>query len=108
MAGQTVITDAVSTTNGGDGDVADHLAATKDGAHNFLWKYNSTSSTSDLIYEVDDIVIYSSDSGAEEVAFSDDFQGYQTGTNLNPGEDELNPTTVYHINTSEATVVEEL
>lgn len=107
MDGVTIVTDAVSTTNGGDGDVADHLAATKDGAHSFLWKYNSTSSTSDLIYEVDDIVIYSSDSGTEMEAFSDDFQGYQTGTNLNPGEDEANPTTSYHINTSEATVAEE-
>ncbi len=102
---QTVITDAVSTTNGGDGDVADHLANTKDGAFAFLWKYNSNSSTSDLTYHVDDIVVYSSLSGTEEIVFSDDFQGYQTGTDLDP---ENNMESVYHPNTSEATVAEEL
>ena len=101
---QTVITDAVSTTNGGDGDVADHLANSKDGAFNFLWKYNSTSSTSDLTYHVDEIVVYSSLSGTEEIVFSDDFQGYQAGTDLDP---DTNMESVYHPNTSEATVVEE-
>ena len=84
MDGQVVITDAVSTTNGGEGDVPGHLEATKDGAANFQWKYNSNSSTSDLTYHVDDIVIYSSDSGSEVEVFSDDFQGYQVGTDLNP------------------------
>lgn len=106
MDGQVVITDATSTTNGGDGDVPGHLEATRFGAHTWQWKYNSNSSTSDLTYHVDDIVIYSSDSGSEVEVFSDDFQGYQTGASLHPGDDEANPLTVYHVNTSEATVAE--
>ncbi len=102
--GQTVITDATSTTNGGDGDVPGHLEATKDGAHTWQWKYNSNSSTSELTYHVDDIVIYSSDSGSEVEVFSDDFQGYQVGTDLNP---EVYTESAYHGNTSEVTVAEE-
>lgn len=110
MNGQTVNTDALSTTNGGAGDVEGHLAATKDGGYNFQWKYNSTSSTSDGIFEVDDIVIYSSDSGTETVVFSDDFQGYTAGDNLDPADADGNPinaNSVYHPNCSEVTVGED-
>jgi hypothetical protein len=99
-----VVTDAVSTTNGGAGDVPGHLEATKDGAFNFQWKYNSTSSTSEGVYHVDDIVIYSSDSGTETVFFSDDFQSYTAGDDLDP---DTNPDSVYHPNCSEVTVGEE-
>lgn len=111
IGGQTVIENAVSTTNGGDGDVPGHLEATKDGAYNFQWKYNSTSSTSEGVYQIDDIVIYSSDSGMEVVAFSDDFQGYTAGDNLDPVDADGNVTnenSVYHPNTSEATVGEDM
>ncbi|MEQ8546487.1 MAG: PKD domain-containing protein [Cyclobacteriaceae bacterium] len=107
MDGQVVLADGISTTNGGDGDVAGHLAAVKDGAHTFQWKYGGNSATDEFHFDVDDIVVYSSDSGSEVEVFSDDFQGYQTGTDLHPGEDEANPATVYHINTSEASVLEE-
>lgn len=104
--GDTVIvTDAVSTTNGNASDVVSHLATTKDGAHILQWKYNANGGTSDFTYNVDDIVVYSSDSGTEVEVFSDDFQGYQAGVNLNPGD---NASTVYHVNTIDATVVEEL
>ncbi|MFY0688384.1 MAG: PKD domain-containing protein [Cyclobacteriaceae bacterium] len=104
MDGQVVIADAVSTTNGGDGDVADHLLNTKDGLFYVSWKYNSNSSTHDGVYEIDDIVLYSSDSGSEVVVFEDDFQDYQTGTSLDLDD---NAESAYHANTSEATVVEE-
>ncbi len=97
----TVITDAISTTNGGAGDVEGHLAAVIDGAANFQWKYNSNSSTSDGMYQVDDIVIYSSDSGSEVVVFEDDFQGRVTGDDL---DSEVNVDSPYHPNSSEATV----
>ncbi|SEQ01022.1 PKD domain-containing protein [Neolewinella agarilytica] len=110
IGGQSVITDALSTTNGGDGDVPGHLEATKEGAYNFQWKYNSTSSTSDGVFQVDDIVIYSSDSGTEEVYFSDDFQGYTAGDNLDPADADGNPinaNSVYHPNCSEVTVGED-
>lgn len=104
--GQTVITDASSTTRDpNDVDmVAEHLATTIDGAHNFQWKYNSNSSTSDGVYHVDDIVIYSSDSGSETVVFEDDFQGRVKGDDLNP---DANSESPYHENTSEATVGED-
>ena len=110
IGGQTVITDALSTTNGGAGDEPGHLEATRDGAYNFQWKYNSNSSTSDGVYQVDDIVIYSSDSGTEVVHFSDDFQSYTAGDNLDPEDadgNETNPNSVYHPNSSEVTVGEE-
>jgi len=102
--GQTIVTDAVSTTNGGAGDVDGHLAATIDGAANFQWKYNSNSSTNDGVYHVDDIVIYSSDSGTEAVIFEDNFQGRVAGVDLNP---TVNIDSPYHENSSEATVGED-
>jgi len=103
--GQTVIVDAVSTTNGGDGDVDGHLAATIDGAANFQWKYNSTSSTNDGFYHVDDIVIYSIDgAGAATMVFSDNFQGRVAGQDLHPDNNVDSP---YHANSSEATVGED-
>ena len=40
-------------------------------------------------------------------AVTDDFQAFQVGANLNPGEDLENPTTAYHENTVDATVAEE-
>ena len=100
----TVITDAISTTNGGAGDVDGHLAAVIDGAANFQWKYNSNSATSDGVYQVDNIQIFSSDSGSEVLVFEDDFQGRVTGDDLNP---EINPDSPYHPNSSEATVGED-
>ncbi|MFK8162653.1 MAG: PKD domain-containing protein [Lewinella sp.] len=111
MNGQVVNTDALSTTNGGEGDEPGHLEATKDGAFNFQWKYNSTSSTSDQVFHVDNIVIYSSDSGSEVIAFSDDFQGYTAGDDLDPADADgnvINAESVYHPNCSEVTVGEEL
>ena len=104
MGGQTVIENAVSTTNGGPGDVDGHIEATKNGAFNFQWKYNSNSSTDDGTFHIDDIVIYSSDSGSEVVAFSDDFQARAAGDDL---DSEVNPDSPYHPNTSEATVGED-
>jgi len=106
MGGQTVITDARSTTRDpNDPDmVAEHLATTIDGAHNFQWKYNSNSNVSDGVYHVDDIVVYSSDSGTETEVFSDDFQGRVKGDDLNP---EVDPDSPYHANSSEATVGED-
>jgi len=104
--GQTVITDAQSTTRDPNDDemVAEHLETTIDGAHNFQWKYNSNSSINDGEYHVDDIVLYSSDSGSEAVVFSDDFQGRVAGEDLNP---ETNEDSPYHENSSEATVGED-
>jgi PKD repeat protein len=104
IGGETVITDAISTTNGGDGDVEGHLAAVIDGAANFQWKYNSNSATNDGVYHVDDIIIYSSDSGSETIVFEDDFQGRVAGDDLNP---EVNLDSPYHPNSSEATVGED-
>ena len=104
IGGQTIITDAVSTTNGGDGDVEGHLAAVIDGAANFQWKYASNSRISDGVYHVDDIVIYSSDSGMETIVFEDDFQERVAGEDLNP---EFNENSPYHSNSSDATVGED-
>lgn len=104
MDNQTVITDATSTTNGGDADVPGHLEATKFGAGIFMWKYNTNSAIADLYYDIDDILIYSSDSGSEVEVFSDDFQSYQTGTSLNPN---LNAESVYFETSFEVEVVEE-
>ena len=102
--GTTIITDAVSTTNGGVDDEAPHLAAVKDGAANFQWKYAGNSAISDGMFHVDDIVIYSSDSGSEVVAFEDDFQGRVAGESLNP---EDNANSPYHVNSKDATVGED-
>lgn len=102
--GQTIITDAVSTTNGGAGDVDGHLAAVIDGAFNFQWKYAGNSAVSDGMYHVDDIVIYSSDSGMEAIVFEDDFQGRTAGDNLDSEENEDSP---YHPNSTDVTVGED-
>ncbi len=106
IGGTTVITDAPSTTRDpNDADmVAEHLSTVIDGAHNFQWKYNSNSSVSDGMYHVDEIVVYSSDSGSEVAVFEDDFQGRVAGDDLNPTVDETSP---YHENCSEATVGED-
>lgn len=104
IGGQTVITDAVSTTNGGSQDEEPHRAAVIDGAEFFGFKYNSNSSTNDGMMHVDDIVVYSSDSGTEVVVFEDNFQGRTAGDNLDPDVDETAP---YRSETSEATVAEE-
>ncbi|MEM7658049.1 MAG: PKD domain-containing protein [Bacteroidota bacterium] len=100
--GQTIITDAPSTTRDpNDADmVAEHLATTIDGAHNFQWKYNSNSSTSDGVYHVDDIVVFSDGN----IVFEDDFQGRVKGDDLSPLVDANSP---YHENCSEATVGED-
>lgn len=102
--GETIVADAVSTTNGGAGDEPDHLAATLNGAANFQWKYADNSAINDGVYHVDDLVIYSSDSGMEEVVFSDDFQGRSVGYNLSSS---VNAASPYHDKTSDATVGEE-
>lgn len=102
--GTTVITDAISTTNGGDVDVDSHLAATLDGAHTIQWKYSDNGSVNDGQCHVDDIVVYSSDSGTEVIVFEDNFQGYTEGDDLDPDVDETSP---YHPNTNEATIGEE-
>ncbi len=104
IAGQSVIVDAISTTNGGPGDVNDHLAATVNGALNFQWKYNANSLTSDGLYDIDNIVVYSSDSGNETIVFEDDFEGRIAGEDLDP---DFNANSPYHENCSEATVGEE-
>jgi len=104
IGGQTIITDAVSTTNGGDGDIPGHLAATIDGAANFQWKYASNSTVNDGVYHVDDIVIYSGAAGSETVVFEDNFQGRVAGTDLNP---DVNVESPYHVNSSDATVGED-
>jgi len=54
---QVVITDAVSTTNGGEADVPGHLAATIDGAHTVQWKYGDNGGINDGVVHVDDIVL---------------------------------------------------
>lgn len=104
IAGQSVITDAVSTTNGGAGDVEGHLAATIDGAANFQWKYASNSVVSDGVFHIDDIVIYSSDSGSEMVVFDDNFQGRVAGEDLNP---DINLDSPYHVNSTDVSVGED-
>lgn len=102
--GTTVITDATSTTNGGAGDVDGHLAATINGAHTIQWKYSDNGSINDGEYHVDDIVVYSSDSGTETIVFEDNFQGRTEGDVLDPDVDETSP---YHPNTVDATVAED-
>ena len=101
---QVVITDAVSTTNGGSGDEPGHLEAVMDGAANFQWKYASNSTISDGEYHVDNIVVWSSDSGTETIVFEDNFQGRVAGDNLNSIVDENSP---YHENTADSTVGED-
>ena len=100
--GQTVITDAQSTTRDpNDADmVAEHLATTIDGARNFQWKYASNSTVSDGVYHVDDIVVYSDG----EVVFEDNFQGRVAGDDLNP---DVNVDSPYHPNSSDVTVGED-
>ena len=106
IGGQTVITDAVSTTRDpNDADmVAEHLATVLDGARNFQWKYNSNSNTSDGVYHVDDIVVYDTGAATPTMIFSDDFQGRVAGQDLNP---DVNADSPYHVNCSEATVGED-
>jgi len=101
--GNTIIADAVSTTNGGADDEAPHLAAVMNGAANFQWKYASNGTVSDGVYHVDDIVLTSDGT----VVFEDNFQGRVAGDDLNPGEDTAAPLTPYHVNTSDATVGED-
>jgi len=106
----TIITDAISTTNGGVDDEAGHLAAVKDGAANFQWKYAGNSAISDGVFHVDDIVIYSSDSGTEVVAFEDNFQGRTKDDNLDPADADgnpINPDSPYHPNSFDVTVGED-
>lgn len=106
MDGQTVVTDAVSATDGGEGDEAGHLEATKDGVKNLQWKYGSSSAIEEDPASrlwVDDIKVYSSDSGAEVLVFEDDFQSYDVGFAWT-FDDE--PTT-YHPNSIDAEVAEE-
>ncbi|MDA9774679.1 PKD domain-containing protein [Saprospiraceae bacterium] len=102
--GTVIITDGISTTNGGAGDVDGHLAAVIDGAANFQWKYAGNSAVSDGMFHVDDIVIYSSDSGAEAVVFEDNFQGRVAGDNL---DSEVNADSPYHPNSADVTVGED-
>ena len=104
IGGQSVITDAISTTNGGQGDVEDHLAAVVNGAMNFQWRYNSNAFTSDGRYDVDNIVVFSSDSGTETIVFEDDFEGRVNGEDLNP---DFNVNSPYHQNSVDASVSED-
>ena len=104
MDGQSVTIDAISTTNGGPGDIVDHLAAVVDGAMNFQWKYNSILATSAGLYDVDNIVVFSSDSGTETIVFEDDFEGRIAGDNLNP---DFNMNSPYHQNSRDASVGED-
>ena len=104
IGGQSVIVDAISTTNGGSGDVDDHLAAVVNGAMNFQWKYNGNSAISDGRYDVDDIVIFSHNSGVETIVFEDDFEGRINGEDLNP---LINMNSPYGENSSDATVGED-
>lgn len=105
MDGQTVMTDHVSATDGGEGDEAGHLAATKDGIKNFQWKYGASSAIEEdpaSVLEVDDIKVYSSDSGSEVLTFEDDFQAYDVGFAWT--HDDV--PTIYHENSIDAVVVE--
>ena len=104
IGGQSVITDAISTTNGGVGDVPGHLAAVLYGARIFQWKYNSNSLTSDGLYDIDNIIVYSSDSGTETIVFQDDFEGRLNGQDLDP---DFNMDSPYHQNSSDASVAED-
>lgn len=104
IGGQSVIIDAISTTNGGPGDVDDHLASVLQGALNFQWRYNAISLTSDGFYDIDNIIVFSSDSGTETIVFEDDFEGRINGEDLNPA---INMNSPYHVNSSEATVGED-
>ncbi len=106
IGGQTVITDAPSTTRDPNDEqmVANHLEATINGVLNFQWKYNSNSFTSDGVYEIDNITVYSSDSGTETVVFEDDFEGRLFGEDLNP---DFNPNSPYTENSNDASVGED-
>ncbi|MDW3645752.1 MAG: PKD domain-containing protein [Bacteroidia bacterium] len=102
IGGQTVITDAPSTTrdpNNAD-QVAEHLGTVIDGARNFQWKYASNSAVSDGVYHVDDIKVYNDG----VIVFEDDFQGRVKGDDLNP---DVNLDSPYHPNSSDATVGED-
>ena len=104
IGGQVIITDAISTTNGGDGDVEGHLAATIDGAANFQWKYASNGTISDGEYHVDDIQVWSLDSGSPVLVFEDNFQGRVANDVLDP---DVDPDSPYHQNSMDATVGED-
>ena len=106
IGGQVVITDAPSTTRDPNDPVmvADHLAAVVNGALNFQWKYNSNTLTSDGLYDIDNIKVFSSDSGSETIKFEDDFEGRIAGEDLNP---DINPNSPYHVNSSEVIVGED-
>ena len=104
--GQTIVTDAQSTTRDpNDADqVAEHLGTVIDGARNFQWKYASNSTISDGFYHVDDIVVYSLDSGEAVAVFEDNFQGRVAGDSLHPGDEGATP---YHSNSADASVGED-
>lgn len=108
IGGQTVITDASSTTRDPNNaeQVEEHLGTVIDGARNFQWKYASNSNVSDGEFHVDDIVVWSLDSGDMVMVFSDDFQGRVAGDDLNPGEGD-DPLTPYHENSADASVGED-
>lgn len=104
ISGQSVIIDAVSTTNGGAGDVEDHFAAVVNGAMNFQWEYNSNSAVSDGRYDVDNISVVSIEAGTETLLFEDDFEGRINGEDLNP---DININSPYHEKSNDATVGED-
>ena len=105
IGGQSVVVDAISTTNGGPGDVDGHLEAVVNGVLNFQWKYNSNNSISDGLYDIDNIIVYSSDSGIETIVLEDDFEGRLKGEDLNP---EFNLNSPYHQGSVDASVDEDL
>ena len=69
----------------------------------FRFGSNSTALTTDAMFMVDDIIIYS-DTAGTNVVFQDDFQSYADGEDLDP---DNNANSVYASNTSEAVVATE-
>ncbi len=69
----------------------------------FRFGSNSGVLTDTAVFRIDDLAIYSDTEGSSLV-FSDDFEGYNEGDDLDP---DNNPSSVYKNNTSEAVVAVE-
>ncbi|MBF7074383.1 polysaccharide lyase family 7 protein [Glaciecola sp. MH2013] len=69
----------------------------------FRFGSNSGVLADTAVFRIDDLAIYS-DAEGTSVVFSDDFEGYAPGTDLDP---DNNPSSPYKSNTSEAVVVSE-
>ncbi|MBO1256568.1 VCBS domain-containing protein [Alteromonas sp. 5E99-2] len=102
--GVPVTTDAFASASNAD------LSTIFEGLRTLQFRNAGGSAIADSRLLVDNIVLYSSDSGSEVEVFSDDFESYTVGESLDPNDDSgatIAADTPYHNNSFQAVVVEE-